>query len=97
MKGKNNIINRRNRGIRQKFKSCICSGELFKAVEMGPSSESQAGKQFSASDYSSKAGESEKEPADTGNIEEAEWSLRETSSLNYEVSLFNIPHLPSCI
>ncbi|KAH9729212.1 protein NPGR2 [Citrus sinensis] len=50
---------------------------------MVPSSESIGTKDCSASDYSSKAGEVVKHP-DIGNIEEAEWSLRETSSLNYE-------------
>lgn len=68
----------------------ICSGEQLKAVdEMVPSSESNGTKDCSASDYSSKAGEVVKHP-DIGNIEEAEWSLRETSSLNYEVGFLEL-------
>ena len=57
--------------------------------EMFPSSESLATKDYSTSVYSSRAGETEQK-LDTGNIEEAELSLRENGSLNYEVlSLFN--------
>lgn len=56
---------------------------------MFPSSESLAAKDYSTSVYSSRAGETEQK-LDTGNIEEAELSLRENGSLNYEVlSLFN--------
>ncbi|KAL1816790.1 hypothetical protein ACET3Z_019364 [Daucus carota] len=51
--------------------------------EMFPSSESLATKDYSTSVYSSRAGETEQK-LDTGNIEEAELSLRENGSLNYE-------------
>ncbi|CAA0823945.1 no pollen germination related 2 [Striga hermonthica] len=50
---------------------------------MVPSSESLATKDYSASVYSSRHEEAEKKP-DTGNIEEAETSLRESGCLNYE-------------
>lgn len=87
MKSEKRISQRRRSRISLKFgkfMKYICSGEQLKAVdEMVPSSESIGTKDCSASDYSSKAGEVVKHP-DIGNIEEAEWSLRETSSLNYE-------------
>lgn len=87
MKRGNRISKRRRSRISSKFgkfMNLICSGEQLKAAdEMVPSSESIGTKDYSAIDYSSKAGEVVKHP-DTGNIEEAEWSLRETSSLNYE-------------
>ncbi|XP_010262408.1 PREDICTED: tetratricopeptide repeat protein 7A-like [Nelumbo nucifera] len=66
-----------------KIMKCLCSGEQLRADEMVPSSESLATRDYSASGYSSKAGESEQKP-DTGNIEEAESSLRESGCLNYE-------------
>ncbi|KAK8541554.1 hypothetical protein V6N13_137837 [Hibiscus sabdariffa] len=50
---------------------------------MIPPSESIAVEDYSLSGYSSKVSNGEKNP-DTGNIEEAELSLRESSSLNYE-------------
>lgn len=59
---------------------CLCSGEQLHAIEMVPSS----AKDRSASVHSSQPGEAERKP-DTGNIEEAETSLRESGSLNYEV------------
>lgn len=65
---------------------CICSGEQMRMDEIIPSSESLATRDYSASGYSSRAGENEKKP-DTSNIEEAESSLRESGFLNYEVSL----------
>lgn len=67
----------------RKVMNCLCSGEQLQADEMIPSSESLATKDYSASVYSSQAGEGERKP-DTGNIEEAESSLRESGSLNYE-------------
>lgn len=67
----------------RKVMNCLCSGELVRADEMIPSSESLATKDYSTSVYSSQAGEAERKP-DTGNIEEAESSLRESGSLNYE-------------
>ncbi|XP_051118584.1 protein NPGR2 [Andrographis paniculata] len=62
---------------------CLCSGEQSRANEMVPSSESLATKDYSASVHSSRQGEPERKP-DTGNIEEAETSLRESGCLNYE-------------
>ncbi|CDP22236.1 unnamed protein product [Coffea canephora] len=49
--------------------NCLCSGELAKADEMIPSSESLATKDCSTSVYSSQAREAEMKP-DAGNIEE---------------------------
>ncbi|CAI9770568.1 unnamed protein product [Fraxinus pennsylvanica] len=62
---------------------CLCSGEQLHGEEMVPSSESLATKDYTHSVYSSQAGEAERKP-DTGNIEEAESSLRDSGSLNYE-------------
>ncbi|KAA8548857.1 hypothetical protein F0562_000541 [Nyssa sinensis] len=62
---------------------CICSGEQFRTDETIPSSESLATRDYSASGYSSRAGETETK-VDTSNIEEAESSLRESGFLNYE-------------
>ena len=67
----------------RKAMNCLCSGELAKADEMIPSSESLATKDCSTSVYSSQAREAEMKP-DAGNIEEVESSLRESGSLNYE-------------
>ncbi|XP_057964695.1 protein NPGR2 isoform X2 [Malania oleifera] len=70
----------------RKIMKCLCSGEQLRAAsgdEMVPSSESLATKDFSVSGFSARAGERERRP-DTGNIEEAESSLRESGSLNYE-------------
>ncbi|KAK9146336.1 hypothetical protein Sjap_006239 [Stephania japonica] len=70
--------------VRKAIKSkCLCSGEELEADEMVPSSESLATRDYSASGYSSRPGESEQRP-DNGNIEEAETSLRESGFLNYE-------------
>lgn len=60
---------------------CLCSGEQVRTIEMAPSSV----KDYSASVVSSKPEEGERKP-DTGNIEEAETSLRESGGINYEVS-----------
>lgn len=61
---------------------CICSGEQLRVDEI-PSSESLATRDYSASGYSSRAGEAETK-VDSSNIEEAESSLRESGYLNYE-------------
>ncbi|KAH0662146.1 hypothetical protein KY290_030081 [Solanum tuberosum] len=61
---------------------CICSGEQLRIEDIIPSSESLATRDYSASGYSSRAGDDTK--ADTSNIEEAESSLRESGILNYE-------------
>lgn len=65
-----------------KIMQCLCSGEQTRVDEMVPSN-SVAVQDYSASVYSSQAGETERKP-DTGNIEEAETSLRESGCLNYE-------------
>lgn len=63
---------------------CICSGEQFRVDEIVSSSESLATRDYSASGYSSRAGEMDTK-VDNSNIEEAESSLRESGYLNYEV------------
>lgn len=87
MRSKHRIGRRRKVEIRRKFgkiMKCLCAGEQFGAVdEMVPSSESLATKDRSDSGCSSKASEVGKK-LDIGNIEEAESSLRESGSLNYE-------------
>lgn len=62
---------------------CICSGEQLRVDEIIPSSESLATRDYSASGFSSRAGEADTK-VDTSNIEEAESSLRESGYLNYE-------------
>lgn len=87
MRIKNRIGKRRSGKIRRNFgkvMKCVCAGEqLGAADEMFPSSESLATKDYAATATSSKAGEIE-DRLDTGNIEEAESSLRESGCLNYE-------------
>lgn len=62
---------------------CLCSGEQLQVDEMVRSSESLATKECSAIRYSCQNGETDQR-VDTGNIEEAESSLREGLCLNYE-------------
>lgn len=62
---------------------CICSGEQLRVDEVIHSSESLATRDYSASGFSSRAGDADTK-ADTSNIEEAESSLRESGFLNYE-------------
>lgn len=71
-----------------KVMKCLCSGEQLRAAdEMVPSeNESLATKDRTTSESSSRAVEVTKKPH-TGNIEEAESSLRESGCLNYEVCL----------
>lgn len=72
----------------EKIMNCLCSGEQPRPVdEMVPSSESLATKDYSLGGYSSRNGEADQRP-DTSNIEEAELTLRERGSLNYEVCFF---------
>ncbi|XP_008235621.1 PREDICTED: uncharacterized protein LOC103334432 [Prunus mume] len=68
-----------------KVMKCLCSGEQLRAAdEMVPSeNESIATKDRTTSESSSRAVEVTKKPH-TGNIEEAESSLRESGCLNYE-------------
>ncbi|PIN22486.1 putative calmodulin-binding protein [Handroanthus impetiginosus] len=67
----------------RKMMKCICSGEQLRGDEIIPSSESLATRDYSASGFSSRAGETDAN-VDTSNIEEAESSLRESGYLNYE-------------
>ncbi|XP_022874494.1 protein NPGR2-like [Olea europaea var. sylvestris] len=86
MRNENRIKERRRDRISielGKIMQCLCSGEQLLGEEMVPSSESLATKDYTHSVYSSQAEEAERKP-DTGNIEEAESSLRESGSLNYE-------------
>ncbi|KAL7113148.1 hypothetical protein ACP275_04G045300 [Erythranthe tilingii] len=73
----------RNRFKFGKIMQCLCSGEQSRGNEMTPFSETLSTKDYSASVYSSRHGENERKP-ESGNIEEAELSLRESGSLNYE-------------
>lgn len=70
----------------RKVVQCLCSCKRSNSPnEMIPSSESTGTKDYSISLYSSQTvGENDKKP-DTVSIEEAELSLRESGSLNYEV------------
>lgn len=70
-------------GVRN-TKNWLCSAEQFKANEMVPATGSQTSL---ASGYISQAGLGDQR-IDTGNIEEAESSLRDGVCLNYEVSLY---------
>ncbi|KAG5587290.1 hypothetical protein H5410_047724 [Solanum commersonii] len=63
--------------------NCLRSSEQILMDEMVPSPESLATKDHTSSVHSSRAGEGGQKP-DTGNIEEAESSLRESGCLNYE-------------
>ncbi|WOG94336.1 hypothetical protein DCAR_0313629 [Daucus carota subsp. sativus] len=65
------------------FMKCLQSGEQLKSDEMISSSESLATRDYSTSVHSARDIDAEQEP-DTSNIEEAELSLRENGSLNYE-------------
>lgn len=86
-----NRIKKGRRGeIKQNFSrimKCLCSGEQLRAADdMVPSAESLATKDCTSENYS-QVGEILRKP-DTGNIEEAESSLRESGCLNYEVCCF---------
>ncbi|XP_060180779.1 protein NPGR2-like isoform X1 [Lycium barbarum] len=63
--------------------SCLRSSEQIMMDEMVPSPESLATKDYTSSVHSSRTGVAGQTP-DTGNIEEAESSLRESGCLNYE-------------
>ncbi|PHT52449.1 hypothetical protein CQW23_06911 [Capsicum baccatum] len=67
----------------RKIMDCLRSSEQIPMDEMVPSPESLATKDYISSVHSSRAGETGQKP-DTGNIEEAESSLRESGCLNYE-------------
>eukprot|EP01018_Ginkgo_biloba_P030424 Gb_14110 [translate_table: standard] len=68
---------------KDKMMMCTCSREQFKLGEMPQSPESLATRDYSVSGFSSRTGDGECRQ-DQGNIEEAESSLREGLSLNYE-------------
>lgn len=76
---------------------CLRSGESLGGADdevLFPSSSgslASAIKDFSASENSCLAEQFDKKP-DTGNIEEAESSLRESGVLNYEVHFIKTPH-----
>ncbi|TXG72384.1 hypothetical protein EZV62_000963 [Acer yangbiense] len=81
-----NWIDKQKIGVQARFRKmikCICSGEQLRADELIASSESLATRDYSASGYSSRAGEMDTK-LDNSNIEEAESSLRESGYLNYE-------------
>ncbi|KAF8392155.1 hypothetical protein HHK36_022497 [Tetracentron sinense] len=81
-----NLMKEQIIGIRRrlgKIMKRFWSGKQLRADEMVASSESLATRDYSASGYSSRAGESEQK-ADADYIEEAESSLRESSFLKYE-------------
>lgn len=89
---KSKIRTRKSKGIvRKKIEKIVkClqyEEELVATDEMTPSSESLATKDYIVDGYSEKLDEADHKP-DTRNIEEAELSLRERGSLNYEVSSF---------
>jgi hypothetical protein len=65
---------------------CDCSREQFRFEEMSKSQESLVTRDFSVSGLSSRTGDLDSR-FDEGSIEEAESSLREALSLNYEVCL----------
>lgn len=98
MRGNDSTGERTRGGVSRwlgKLMKCLWSEEkLREENRMIPSPESIATKD-SVSRYSSRAGSEQKQ--DTGNIEEAESSLRESGCLNYEVHfldfLFNLSFL----
>ena len=65
---------------------CACSGEQFKFEEAPQSPESLATRDFSASGLSSRTGDGESK-FDENQVEEAESTLKEALSLNYEVGI----------
>lgn len=78
---------RRLRQSLRKFRmKCLCSGEQMRIrEEEDKQSEVGVGRDYNVSSALSAAESENSKKLDNGNIEEAELSLRETSSLNYEV------------
>lgn len=68
---------------------CACSGEQFKFDEPPQSPESLATRDFSVNGLSSRTGDWESKLEDT-QVDEAESTLKEALSLNYEVGLFSL-------
>lgn len=66
---------------------CACSGEQYKFEEPPQSPESLATRDFSASGLSSRTGEWESKFDET-QVAEAESTLKEALSLNYEVAIY---------
>ena len=66
---------------------CACSGEQFKFEDAPRSPESLATRDFSASGLSSRTGDWESKFEDA-QVDEAESTLRDALSLNYEVFHF---------
>lgn len=95
MKGKGKIKRLRKDGVRQdlgKVMKCLYFGEQFQAVDrMTPPSDSTlATRDYPPTECSPGVSEEGEKKPDTQNIEEAELSLRESGSLNYEVCFFLI-------
>ena len=92
MRSKKNRPKERGRvGISRRMENimnCLCSGGQLRADQMVPSSEILAANDYLPSSSSSRAADVEPRQ-DTGNIEEAESSLRESGCLNYEVGCFD--------
>ena len=76
----------------RKIMKCLCSGEKAAGDDGVPASESPLPVENSASGRSSRTSEINKKP-EIGNIEEAESSLRESGSLNYEVRILKLSSL----
>lgn len=67
---------------------CACSGEQFKFDEAPQSPESLATRDFSASGLSSRTTGDWDSKLEDIQVDEAESTLKEALSLNYEVGLF---------
>lgn len=74
---------------------CACSGEQFKLEEAIPQSpESLATRDFSASGISSRTGNGDWESKlEDAQVDEAESTLKEALSLNYEVFIISLEKL----
>lgn len=66
---------------------CSCSGEQFKFEDAPQSPESLATRDFSASGFSSRATGDWDSKVEDIQVDEAESTLKEALSLNYEVGL----------
>lgn len=93
MRNRNQTVEENNSRKNRRFGKlfhCLCGGEqIHRRNEMIPSSVSLGIKDYSASAYSSQAVEENDKKPDTGSIEEAELSLRDSGSLSYEVCFPN--------
>lgn len=75
---------------------CACSGEQFKFEDAPPSPESLATRDFSVCGVSSRTGEWESRFEDS-QVEDVESTLKETVSLNYEVTFVLRSSPKSCL